>query len=130
MKKQVVVVGSAKAGSLPLSPGIAAGNFVFLSGQVAVDRSTSRFTEGDATAQTHQIMKNVAALLEAAGSSLEQVVKVTAYLADINDFAAFNTAYRTYFPSDPPARTTIQATLIPPYGVEIDVIAIRAVETA
>ena len=130
MNKQVITVGSSSASNLPLSPGIAAGPFVFLSGQVAVDTSTSRFTEGDTAAQTHQIMRNITALLAAAGSSLEQVVKVTVYLADIDDFAAFNAVYRTYFPSEPPARTTIQAKLIPPYGVEIDVIAIRNVEAA
>jgi 2-iminobutanoate/2-iminopropanoate deaminase len=127
MNKQVISIDSSSPGSLPLSPAIGAGSFVFLSGQVAVDRSTSKFTEGDAPAQTHQILKNIGELLQAAGSSLAQVVKVTVYLSDIKDFSAFNDVYRTYFPTEPPARTTVQATLIPPYGVEIDVIAVRDV---
>jgi 2-iminobutanoate/2-iminopropanoate deaminase len=130
MKKEVIAIGSSSPGKLPLSPAMGAGPFIFLSGQVAVDRSTSKFTGGDTPAQTHQILKNIEGLLEAAGSSLDQVVKVTAYLENIKDFAAFNDVYRTYFPSRPPARTTVQATLIPPYGVEIDVIALREVEPA
>lgn len=126
MERRVVTVGSSGSSSLPLSPAISAGPFVFVSGQVAVDRSTSKFTGGDVTAQTHQVIKNIRDILEAAGSSLEQVVRVGAYLGDVTQFDAFNEVYRTYFPSDPPARTTIQAVLIPPYEVEIDVVAIRS----
>lgn len=125
MDRTVVKVASSGTSQLPLSPAVVAGSLVFVSGQVAVDRSTSSFTGGDVAAQTHQVLANVREILEAAGSALDQVVKTNVYLSDINEFGAFNAVYRTYFPSDPPARTTVQAVLLPPYGVEIDVVAVR-----
>jgi 2-iminobutanoate/2-iminopropanoate deaminase len=126
VEKQIVNLNTGPAGNLPLSPAVAAGPMLYVSGQVAVDRATGRFTGGDTVAQTHQVIKNVEQVLAAGGSSLAKVIKVTAYLADIEEFAAFNDVYRTYFSSEPPARTTIQARLIPPYTVEIDAIAIRS----
>lgn len=126
MERRVVSFGPSSGGSLPLSPAVSAGPFVFVSGQVAVDRSTSKFVGGGVTEQTHQVLRNVREILAAAGSSLEQVVKVGAFLSDLKEFSAFNEVYRTYFPTDPPARTTIQAVLIPPYAVEIDVVALRS----
>jgi len=80
--------------------------------------------EGDVAAQTHQVLRNLAAILEAAGTSLDRVVKTTVYLADMNDFAAMNEAYGTYFMSPAPARATVQAARLPRDArVEIDLIA-------
>jgi 2-iminobutanoate/2-iminopropanoate deaminase len=125
MKRRVISAGPKPIGNLPLSPAVCAGPLVFVSGQVAVAPETSQFTGGDAVAQTHQVMKNLQQLLAVAGSSLDRVVKVTAYLTDIADFPAFNDAYRSYFASEPPARSTVQvARLVGPYSVEIDVIAL------
>ncbi len=126
MERHVVKPAPSGASQLPLSPAVVAGSFVFVSGQVAVDRSTSQFSGGDVAAQTHQVIANLREILEAAGSSLDHVVKANVYLGDINEFGAFNNVYRTDFPSDPPARTTVQAVLLPPYAVEIDVGAITA----
>lgn len=98
---------------------------MFVSGQVAVDPDTNQFTGGDTAAQTHQVIKNLRRVLERAGSSLDRVVKTSVFLTDINDFAAFNEVYRTYFPAEPPARTTVQVgRLLASYTVEIDAIAL------
>lgn len=123
MDRKAVTI--AAPGKLPLSPAIVAGDFVFVSGQVAVDPDTNQFTGGDTAAQTHQVIKNLRGVLEGAGSSLDRVVKTSVFLTDINDFAAFNEVYRTYFPTEPPARTTVQAgRLLGSYTVEIDAIAL------
>jgi 2-iminobutanoate/2-iminopropanoate deaminase len=75
--------------------------------------------------QTRQVLRNVQAVLQAAGSDLDHVLKTTCFLADINDFAAFNEVYREFFPTDPPARSTVQVGLVPPWRVEIEAIAVR-----
>jgi 2-iminobutanoate/2-iminopropanoate deaminase len=125
MQRTVISIESSAPGRLPLSPAIVAGPFVFVSGQVAVDPDTNRFTGGDTASQTHQVIKNLRGVLERAGSSLAKVVKTTVFLTDIDDFPAFNEVYRSYFPSEPPARTTVQAArLLGSYTVEIDAIAL------
>ena len=98
---------------------------IFCSGQIAFDPATGLMVEGDVAAQTRQVMANLSAVLAAAGASFAHVVRTTIFLADLNDFAAVNEAYGVHFPSDPPARATVQVARLPRDArVEIDAIAI------
>jgi 2-iminobutanoate/2-iminopropanoate deaminase len=92
---------------------------------VGSDPATGRPVSDNVREQTRQVIRNVQAVLQAAGSDLDQVLKTTCFLVDINDFAAFNEVYREFFAVDPPARSTIQVGLVPPWRVEIEVIAVR-----
>jgi 2-iminobutanoate/2-iminopropanoate deaminase len=108
----------------PYSQAIRAGSLVFVSGQIPLDPVTGQLIEGDIVAQTHRVFANLRAILESAGASLDHVVRATVYLADMNDFAAVNEVYGTYFSSPAPARATVQAARLPKDArVEIDVIA-------
>ncbi|MGH7708006.1 MAG: RidA family protein [Vulcanimicrobiaceae bacterium] len=108
----------------PYSPAIRAGNFVFCSGQVALDPATGTLVDGDVTAQTEQVMKNVAAVLEAAGADFGDVVKTTVFLTEMADFPAVNAAYGRHFGKVPPARSTVAVAALPLGArVEIEVIA-------
>jgi 2-iminobutanoate/2-iminopropanoate deaminase len=97
---------------------------VFTAGQVGVDPSIGKPVEGGIREQTRQVLINVQNVLEAGGTDLGHVLKTTCFLQDINDFAAFNEVYREFFPTDPPARSTIQTALVSPYIVEIEAIAV------
>ncbi len=109
----------------PYSQAIAAGGFVFLSGQIGLDASGT-LVPGGVTAETHQVFRNLEAVLGAAGTSLARVVKTTVYLADMNEFAVMNGIYATYMGTPAPARSTVQAAALPRGArVEIDVIAAR-----
>jgi 2-iminobutanoate/2-iminopropanoate deaminase len=109
----------------PYSPGIRAGHLLFLSGQIPIDPATSNLVEGDITAQTEQVMRNIGALLQAAGAGFEHVVRTTVFLADMNDFAAMNAVYGRFVGDPPPARSTVQVARLPRDArVEIDVIAL------
>ncbi len=109
----------------PYSQGVKAGGFVFVSGQVAIDPVTNQLMEGDIRAQTERVLKNVAAILEAAGSSLDQVVKTTVFLKNMEDFVPMNEVYATFFGSEPPARATVEASKLPKdMLVEIEAIAL------
>ncbi len=122
--RQAVSTASAPAAIGPYSQAVRAGSLVFVSGQIPIDPATGALVTGDIGAQTHRVLQNVGAILKAAGASLDQVVRTTVYLADMNDFAAMNEAYGTYFPSPAPARATVQAARLPKDArVEIDVIA-------
>ena len=122
--RQAVSTSGAPAAIGPYSQAVRAGSLLFLSGQIPLDPATGVMVEGDVAAQTHQVLRNLAAILEAAGTSLDRVVKTTVYLADMNDFAAMNEAYGTYFMSPAPARATVQAARLPRDArVEIDLIA-------
>jgi 2-iminobutanoate/2-iminopropanoate deaminase len=126
MKKQVVETANAPAPVGPYSQAIVAGDLIFVSGQAAVNPETGRLVEGDISAQTNQTLLNLKAVLEAAGSDLEHVVKTSVFLLDMNDFAEMNEVYRQFFPVGQPARTTIQAARLPiDARVEIDLIATR-----
>ncbi|MGH9554828.1 MAG: RidA family protein [Terriglobales bacterium] len=109
----------------PYSQGIKAGGFVFVSGQVAIDPATNKLIEGDIRAQTERVLKNVSAILEAAGTSLDQVVKTTVFLKNMEDFVPMNEVYATFFDAEPPARATVEASKLPKdMLVEIDAIAL------
>jgi 2-iminobutanoate/2-iminopropanoate deaminase len=126
MKKQIVKTASAPAPVGPYSQAIVAGDLIFVSGQAAVNPETGRLVEGDISAQTNQTLLNLKAVLEAAGSDLEHVLKTSVFLLDMNDFAEMNEVYRQFFPAEQPARTTIQAARLPiDARVEIDLIATR-----
>ena len=123
--KQIIRTSNAPAAIGPYSQAVKAGGFVFASGQIPTDPQTGQFVPGGITEQTEQVLRNLSALLEAAGSSLDQVVKTTVFLADMNDFAAMNEVYGRYFSEGaPPARATVQAARLPRDArVEIEVIA-------
>jgi 2-iminobutanoate/2-iminopropanoate deaminase len=122
--RQAISTSSAPAAIGPYSQAIRAGSLLFVSGQIAIDPATGKMIDGDLAAQTHRVMKNLGAILEAAGASYANVVRTTVYLADMNDFPAMNEIYGTYFPSPAPARATIQAARLPRDArVEIDLIA-------
>jgi 2-iminobutanoate/2-iminopropanoate deaminase len=108
----------------PYSQGIKAGGFVFVSGQVALDPATGAMVGSDVAAQTERVLQNLRAVVEAAGSDLDRVVKTTVYLRSMADFAAMNEVYKKYFKSEPPARATVAVAGLPKDAlVEIDVIA-------
>jgi 2-iminobutanoate/2-iminopropanoate deaminase len=108
----------------PYSPAIRAGGLLFLSGQVALDPETGTFVEGDVAAETRRVMLNIGALLGAAGLSFASVVRTTVFLADMDDFAAMNAVYGSFFDEPYPARATVQVARLPRNArVEIDVIA-------
>jgi 2-iminobutanoate/2-iminopropanoate deaminase len=123
MRQAVSSDGAPKAIG-PYSQGIKAGSLLFLSGQIPLDPATGAMIEGDIAAQTHRVFANLAAVLVAAGSSFDNVVRTTVYLADMNDFGIVNEIYGTYFSSPAPARATVQAARLPKDAlVEIDLIA-------
>jgi 2-iminobutanoate/2-iminopropanoate deaminase len=122
--RQAVSSPSAPRAIGPYSQAIRAGSLLFLSGQIPIDPATGDLVLGDIAAQTHRVFQNLGAILEAAGTSFDHVVRTTVYLADMNDFAAMNEVYGTYFSSPAPARATVQAARLPKDArVEIDLIA-------
>lgn len=123
--KQIIKTSHAPAAIGPYSQAVKAGGFVFASGQIPIDPQTGEFVPGGIAEQTEQVLRNLNAVLEATGSGLDQVVKTTVFLADMNDFAAMNEVYGRYFSEDaPPARATVQAARLPRDArVEIEVIA-------
>ena len=122
--RQAVATDKAPKAIGPYSQAVRAGDLLFVSGQVPIDPATGAIIEGDIAAQTDRVMRNLAAILEAAGGTMDHVVRCTVYLADMNDFAAMNEVYGSYFSQPAPARATIQAVRLPKDArVEIDVIA-------
>lgn len=122
---EAVSTPAAPAAIGPYSQAIKAGSLLFVSGQIPIDPSTGNLIDGDITAQTHRVFENLSAILNAAGTTRDHVVRTTVYLADMNDFAAVNAVYATYFSSPAPARATIQAARLPKDArVEIDAIAL------
>ena len=109
----------------PYSQAIKAGGMVFTSGQIPLDPSTMQVVEGDIQKQTELVLNNLKAVLEAAGTSIDRVVKTTVFLADMNDFAAMNEVYASFFSSNKPARSTVQAARLPrDVSIEIEAIAL------
>lgn len=125
MERAVISTQSAPSAIGPYSQAIAAGGLVFVSGQLPFDPATGQVVEGDMAAMTAQIFRNIEAVLAAAGSGLDKIVKTTVFLADLADFQAMNGAYAEFFPANPPARSTVQVARLPRDArVEIEVIAL------
>ena len=124
MERRVVHTNKVPPAKVPLSQAIKAGDWVFASGQLGMDPQTGRLVEGGIKAETRQVCENLKAVLEAAGSSLQKVAKVTIYMADLAELMPMNEVFSAYFPDDPPARTTFQAAaLIAGARIEIEAIA-------
>ena len=124
VKRRVVHTDKVPPARVPLSQAIQVGDWVFASGQLGMDARTGRLAEGGIRPETRQVCENLKAVLEAAGSSLAKVVKVTIYMADLGELMAMNEVFSAYFPTDPPARTTFQAAgLVAGARVEIEAIA-------
>ena len=123
MTKKTHHTDHAPAALGPYSQAVSCGNLLFISGQLPIDPATGVFVEGDIGARTHQIVANLKAIAEAAGASLDNVVKTTIFLTDLGDFQAVNTAYASHFNSAPPARSTVQVAALP-LGSNIEIEAI------
>ena len=126
MKREIVVTDRAPAAVGPYSQALVVGELVFGSGQASIGPQTSRLIKGGVVEQTRQVLHNLGALLEAAGSSLDKVVKTTVFLSDMADFQNMNRVYEGFFPSTPPAHSTVEVTRLPLEAlIEIEVVAIR-----
>ena len=125
MKKEIIVSDKAPQALGPYSVAVKAGHFVYSAGQLGLDPETGDFAQGGIEGETRQALKNLKNVLEAAGSSLEKVVKTTVFLRDMNDFGAMNAVYGEYFTEAFPARSAVQVTRLPKDGaVEIEVVAL------
>jgi 2-iminobutanoate/2-iminopropanoate deaminase len=123
--REVISTPDAPKAIGPYSQGIRASGFVFTSGQVAFDPATQQIVDGDISAQTERVMKNLSAILKAAGCDLKDVLRCTVFLKDMNDFAAMNAVYGKYFEAPFPARSTVEVARLPKdVLVEIDIIAL------
>ena len=123
--KQIVSTTDAPQAIGPYSQAVKAGGLVYASGQIPLDPRTGQFVEGGIREQTEQVFRNLSAVLGAAGTGLDRVVKATVFLADMGDFAEMNEVYGRHFSEEPPARSTVQAARLPRDArVEIDVIAL------
>jgi len=125
MEKIIVKTDQAPAAIGPYEQGIRVGDFLFTSGQIALDPVTGNFMQGEIEQETELTIKNLEAILKAAGVTLQQVVKVTVYLADLGDFARMNTIYEQFFSQSKPARACVQVAALPKGAkIEMDAIAI------
>jgi 2-iminobutanoate/2-iminopropanoate deaminase len=123
--REVIATNDGPKAIGPYSQAIKANGFVFLSGQIALHPATQQLIEGDVAAQTERVLQNLAGVLKAAGSSLQEVVKTTVFLKNMSDFAAMNEVYGRHFTQAPPARSTVEVARLPKdVLVEIDVIAL------
>ncbi len=124
--REIVATKDAPQAIGPYSQAVKANGFVFTSGQIAIDPTTQQVVGGDVAAQTDRVLRNLSEVLEAAGSGLGKVVRVTVFLKNMNDFASMNQVYEKYFSSAPPARCTVEVARLPKDTlVEIDVIALE-----
>ncbi|MEO6952708.1 MAG: RidA family protein [Polyangia bacterium] len=127
MTRRVVDTASAPKAIGPYSQAIVANGLCFCSGQIPLDPTTGQIVEGDIRVQTRRVLDNLSAVLEAAGSTLQNVVRTTIFLVDLGDFNVVNEIYGGYFQSEPPARVTVQVSALPRGSrVEIDAIATAA----
>lgn len=128
-QKQVVIADQAPQAIGPYSAGVSTGHLVFTAGQLGLDPATGELAPGGIEAQTRQAPSNLRAVLEAAGSSLENVIKTTVYLQDINEFGLMNAVYGEFFTADFPARSAFQVAALPKGGaVEIEAVALLPCE--
>ena len=125
MKKKVIQTEKAPKAIGPYSQAIQAGNFLFLSGQIPLDPKTGELVKGDIRQQTRQVLENIKGILESQKLGIENVVKSTIFLKDIGNFNQVNEVYATYFPSSPPARSTVEVARLPRnVAIEIEAIAL------
>jgi 2-iminobutanoate/2-iminopropanoate deaminase len=123
--KEVISTDKAPKAIGPYSQAIRTNGFIFTAGQIALDPATGQLVEGDVARQTMRVLESLKGIVEAAGSSLDRAVKATVYLKDMNDFAAMNEVYARYFPTNPPARSTVEAARLPrDVRVEIDLVVL------
>ncbi len=122
--REVVATPNAPQAIGPYSQAIRANGFIFCSGQIPLNPATQQIVEGGVAEQTEQVLANLEAVLRAAGSGMDKIVRTSVYLKDMNEFAAMNAVYERFFPQRPPARSTIEAARLPKdVRVEIDAIA-------
>jgi len=126
MQRTIISTSGAPGAIGPYSQAVVVqGSLVFTAGQIAIQPATGELLAGDTTQQTRQVLENLKAILEAAGTTLASVVKTTVFLKDMGDFAAMNAVYATYFPSAPPARSAVEVARLPKDArVEIEAIAV------
>ncbi|GAB4275382.1 MAG: RidA family protein [Candidatus Promineifilaceae bacterium] len=127
MSRKIISTSNAPAAVGPYSQGVVTGNLVFTAGQIPIDPKTGKMIEGDIQAQTERVLLNIQAVLEAAGSSLANVVKCTVFLADISEFGAMNEVYGRFFTNNPPARSAFQVAALP-LGARIEIEAIATLD--
>ena len=124
MSRETISTPGAPAAFGPYAQAVRAGDFLFLSGQIPLDPATGQVVAGDVSAQAERVLDNLAAVLAAGGASFASVVRTTIYLLDMNDFAVVNEIYGRRFPSNPPARATVQVARLPrDVRIEIDAVA-------
>ena len=119
-ERKIVTTDKVPAAIGPYSQATVTGNLVFTSGQIPIDPTTGELVTGDIEEQTHRVLQNVQALLQEARSSLATVIKTTVFMTDLADFNRMNAVYSEYFPSEPPARSTVQVTALP-LGAQIEI---------
>jgi 2-iminobutanoate/2-iminopropanoate deaminase len=123
--REVIATEQAPQAIGPYSQAIRAQGLIFTSGQIAIDPATAQIIAGNVSAQTDRVLKNLSAILQASGSSLEKVLRCTVFLKNMGDFAAMNEVYGRYFQQEPPARSTVEVARLPKdVLIEIDVIAL------
>jgi 2-iminobutanoate/2-iminopropanoate deaminase len=123
--REVIATEQAPQAIGPYSQAIRAQGLIFTSGQIAIDPATAQIVAGDVSAQTDRVLKNLAAILQASGSSMEKALRCTVFLKNMGDFAAMNEVYGRYFKQEPPARSTVEVARLPKdVLIEIDVIAL------
>jgi len=126
VEKKVVYTEKAPKPIGPYSQAIISGDFIFTAGQIPIDPKTNQVVQGDIKEQTRQVFENLKAILEEAGATFDDVVKVTVYMKDLSEFPAMNEVYSEYFKSSPPARTTVEVSRLPrDVKIEIDLIAVK-----
>lgn len=123
MSKTIISTDKAPAAIGPYSQGVVTGNLLFTSGQLPIDPATGKIPEGDIETRAHIVFKNLTAIAQEAGTSLDKAVKVTVFLADIADFAAVNTVYAEYFSAPFPARSAYQVAALP-LGADLEIEAV------
>ena len=127
LNRTVIHTDSAPKAIGPYSQAIHAGDFIFAAGQTPIDPATGNLVEGEIETQTRRVLDNIKAVLEAAGSGLDKVVKTTVFMTNLGDFARMNAVYAEYFPANPPARSTVQVSALPKGAmIEIECVALAS----
>ncbi len=126
MDKEIIQTANAPAAIGPYSQGIKYGNMIFVSGQIAIDPASGELIEGDIKQQTRQVLTNVKAVLEEAGTSLDNVLKATVFITNMDDFPLINEAYAEFFQNAPPARACVEVSRLPK-GVQVEIEAVAAI---